>query len=97
MYWSLFRSRALTLEMMVETDLVLVMAQSHKTCTRERFPEPAHKVYLLSEMSGPPRGIGDPMGQPIDSYRQALCEIDDLLKRGLDRIIALMNRNNQDR
>ena len=81
--------------MMVDADLVLVMAQSHKTYIRERFPEHAHKVYLLSEMAGPPTDIGDPMGQPMDAYRQALCEIDDLLKRGLDRIITLMSRKNQ--
>ncbi len=83
--------------MMVEADLVLVMAQNHKSYIHKEFPVQAHKVYLLSEMAGPSKDISDPMGQPIDAYRQVLCEIDDLLKRGLDRIIALMSRNNQDR
>ena len=93
---SAHRSRALTLEMMVEADLVLVMAQSHKTYIREKFPEQAHMVHLLSEMAGSARDIADPMGQPIEQYRQALAEIDDLLRRGLDRITGFGRKRDRE-
>ena len=82
--------------MMVEADLVLVMAQSHKTYIHEKFPDHAHKAHLLSEMSGSAKDVADPMGQPIEAYRRALCEIDDLLKRGLDRVVGLMNAVEKD-
>ncbi len=88
---SAHRSRTLTPEMMAQADLVLVMAQSHKTYISEQFLH-AHKVHLFSEMAGSSNDIADPKGQPIEEYRRVLGEIDDLLKRGLDRIVGAVEK-----
>lgn len=85
------RSRALTDELMAGADLVLVMTRDHKEAVQTEFPTHADKVYLLSEMAGPAYDIADPVGGPIEDYRRTFDEIDDLLERGLPRIVALMN------
>lgn len=88
------RSRALTLDMLQIANLVLVMTRGHKEAVQLEFPEQADKVYLLSEMAGPGYDIADPIGQPLEAYRATFDEIDDLLARGLPRIIDLMSSEN---
>jgi protein-tyrosine-phosphatase len=81
------RSRALTNEILAEVDLVLVMTRAHKKAVQFKFPEHADKVYLLSELVGPPYDISDPVGGPIESYRYIFNEVDDYLKRSLPHVI----------
>jgi protein-tyrosine-phosphatase len=86
------RSRAVSREILSKADLVLVMTRDHKEALQVEYPDQAKKVYLLSEMAGPAFDIGDPIGGPIEEYRHTFAEIDDLLARGLPRIIELMSQ-----
>ena len=83
------RSRALTCARLEEADLVLVMTRNQKEAVHVEFPGQAHKVHLLSEMTGQHFDIADPYGDPIEAYRYTFDEIDDLLARGLPRIVEL--------
>lgn len=84
------RARAVTDEMLARASLVLVMTGDHKEAVLADFPDHADKVYLLSEMVGESFDIADPIGGSIEDYRETFEEIDDLLTRGLPRIVELM-------
>ncbi|MBN1890190.1 MAG: low molecular weight protein arginine phosphatase [Thermoflexales bacterium] len=82
-------SRNLTEAIVAEAALILTMTHSHAEAIRLEFPSYAHKVYLLSEMSGVLYDVGDPIGQPLAEYRATAAEIERLIEQGYPRIIQL--------
>jgi protein-tyrosine-phosphatase len=82
-------SRNLTEEIVAAAALILTMTHGHAEAIRLEFPSHAHKVYLLSEMSGVPYDVGDPIGQPLAEYRATAAEIDRLIEQGYPKIIRL--------
>jgi protein-tyrosine phosphatase len=87
------RSRGVTYEAVDEADRILVMEDAHRRALLVRYPEDGHKVRLLSEYHpsvGQPAAapdIFDPIGRPLDDFRQCFRLIRDsvegLLARGL--------------
>lgn len=82
------RSRVVTAALLEEADLVLTMTAGHAESLHAEFPEHRDKVHLLSEMAGPGYDVQDPYGGPLISYRHTADEIEKLVERGLDRIVA---------
>jgi protein-tyrosine-phosphatase len=82
-------SRRLTEEMLESFDLVLVMVENHKEAIAVEFPHHSEKVLLLSEMIGEEWDLEDPVGRPIEEYRETAKVIDDVLDAGWDRMIEL--------
>ncbi len=82
-------SRAVTRDMLAHAHLVLVMERGHKEAMQVEFEQYAHKIFLISEMVGSTFDIADPIGSPIEEYRYTFDELDDLLRRGLPRIVEL--------
>lgn len=65
-------------------DLVLCMEQHHKNAILRDYPEAEMKVMTLGEWANAPdKEISDPFGRSIESYRQALDEISELVNRGI--------------
>lgn len=69
--------------------LILVMEQHHKEALHQEFPDARHRIFLISEMSGLPYSVADPVRGGIEDYRRTLAELQDLLARGAARIHAL--------
>jgi protein-tyrosine-phosphatase len=71
-------------------DLILVMEPGHKEALRIEFAGAAERVFLLSEMSGPPVPIGDPYGSSEERYEKTAAEIEGYLRAGLPKILKLV-------
>ena len=72
---------------MEEADLVLVMTRGHREFLLEFFPEHSGKVYMLSEYAeGTEEDVPDPIGQGVEAYRRAYCEIERYLENVIERI-----------
>lgn len=87
------RSRPVGGALLQEADLVLCMEAGHAEGLGVEFPDQAHKIYLLSEMAGPPYSISDPYGGPRSAYERMVAELSSLIDAGLPRIkeLALAN------
>ena len=82
-------SRAITPQLLRDSDLVVVMEQGQKEALQSEFPESAQKVRVLSEVStGVPYDIPDPSGSM--SVGEIPNEIDHLIHAGFDRICAIV-------
>lgn len=87
------RSKIVTRELLNLYDLILVMEPGHKEALRIEFPEFSHRIYLLSELSGPPAPVDDPYGLTLDAYEKTAAEIDAYLEAGFPRILDLVKRS----
>ena len=90
------RSRNVTREMMSQADLVLAMTRSHTEALGVAFPTYARKVYLLSEMTGQMRDVGDPYGGTRQEYAHTAKELEQLITDGYERIVALVEERSGD-
>ncbi len=75
--------------LLADQDLVVVMERGQKEALAIEFPWVAPRLYLLSELAGPAYDVADPIDQAFDDYRATAQELDDLIGRGLTRIIDL--------
>lgn len=76
------RARTLTFEMVHEASLILGMETFHIEEILRRFPEADGKVHLLKSYKAEPstepegyRGVGDPIGKPLEVYEVCFSEI----------------------
>lgn len=84
-----FRSRAITGEIIKNSDLILVMAAHHMDEIIRRVPQAAHKTHILKQYGRyddsstcEELDISDPIGKPMEVYEYTLGEI----KREVNRI-----------
>lgn len=68
-------SSPLTDDLIKEADLILAMEEHHREALLKRVPESSGKIHVLN--------IPDPIGKPIEAYRDAL----NLLKKSIPRIL----------
>ena len=83
------RAQTLTREMVQNADLVLAMGPHH--LERIEALGGAGKAYLLSDFAShgaSMRAISDPIGMELDVYRATADELEDEIRRALDRITA---------
>ena len=82
------RSRAITMGMLQDADLVLVMEGGQKEALQIEFPSCREKILLLSEAAeGIPYDIPDPVANP--SNIDVVSEICKLIRTGFDKIYTL--------
>lgn len=86
-------SRSVTLELLREFDLILTMTRSQQEALQVEFRELRDRVHMLTAFSGPAYDVPDPIGGPLDEFRESAREIDGLLKRGFDRIVDAATAN----
>ena len=71
------RSQLLNAEIVDQTDLILVMTESHREHLHNTFPEVAHRVYLINELGTlKVHDISDPFGGSLEIYKQTRDEIE---------------------
>lgn len=87
---SAHRAKTVTKEMLENYYLILVMEYGHKEALQVEFPRIAHRVFLLSEMEGKILQVDDPVGKALPAYEETALKIDQLLARGMQRIISLV-------
>ena len=83
------RAQTLTLDMVQNADLVLAMGPHH--LERIEALGGAGKAFLLSDFAShgaSMRAISDPIGMELDVYRATADELEDEIRRALDRITA---------
>jgi protein-tyrosine phosphatase len=83
------RSQPVTESLLEQFKLVLCMEFEHKRTIRKNFPEQADKVFLLSEMIGKDKEIGDPVGLSSQIYQSVVDELLDYLNKGYQKICQL--------
>lgn len=76
------RSQPLTPELVREAHLLVVMTYGHLDAILMHFPEASEKTVLLRQFSYPAGdehplnlNVSDPIGQPVDTYRQCREQI----------------------
>jgi len=87
---SAHRGRNLTPAEVDKADLILVMTRHHAEVIARELQRGTGKVYLLSEMAGPPQDIVDPYGGSLLEYRKTAAQLADLIERGYPRIMELL-------
>lgn len=83
------RSRALTREVVEDSDLILVMGDNHLDRVRGLGGE--DRVALLTDYASGGaivRPISDPFGSGLDVYRRTFAELTEEIGRALDRLSA---------
>ena len=86
------RSRTVTAEMITGSDLVLTMESGHKEALQQEFPSAAERIFLLTEMVGDTESVNDPYGGPVKEYEETARLIDEIIEKGIDRILHLVGR-----
>ena len=83
------RSRVVTRKIMEDADLILTMESGHKEALQVEFPNQRDRVFVLTEMVGPAYDIGDPYGRFLEHFERTADEIDRILEKGMEKILAL--------
>ncbi len=69
-----------------ESDLILTMTGKHKEIIVKKLPALEAKVALLSEYADSgTQDVEDPVGQPLESYRKTLEQMEKYLQKALAR------------
>ena len=88
------RSQPVNNEFLKNFDLILTMESIHKEILQNQYLRIAERIYMLSEMVGIIKDIGDPISGEIEDYQATADELELILSEGLDRILrtALINQ-----
>lgn len=89
------RARVVTRAILRRADLILTMQAGHKEALQIEFPDQAARIFQLTELlpNTYPYDIPDPIGRSLDTYRSITREIEDILRRTADEIIARVQSN----
>jgi protein-tyrosine-phosphatase len=86
---SVHRAQTLSRDLVRDADLILAMGPHH--LERIEALGGSGRAYLLSEFASrgaSSRAISDPIGAELDVYRSTADELEDEIRRALDRITA---------
>jgi protein-tyrosine phosphatase len=79
---------------LTDYDLILTMTTSQRDALRIETPAARGNTLTLSEAAvGLAYDVDDPVGRPVEIYRRTLQELDDIITRGLPRVVALAEAN----
>lgn len=77
-------------QLVTQSDLIVCMEKGHVEALRVEFPTAAGKIYLLSQMvENRKYNISDPYGSAKPNYEKMVREVQQLIDKGLPRIIEL--------
>jgi protein-tyrosine-phosphatase len=82
------RSRAVSVELVERSDLIVVMEEGQRQSLFHLAPEALARVFLLSELSGRHGDLEDPWGGSELDYERCIAEVERLLEAGWARLIA---------
>lgn len=87
---SFHRAQPVSRELVINSNLILVMERNHKEALQSVFPQAADKIYMLTEMVGQSHDIRDPIGGTPADYDDTAAELENLLITGYDQIQQLV-------
>ena len=85
---SVHRSRPISVELVKDSDLIVVMEEAQRHSLFHLAPEVLARVFLLSELSGGHHDVEDPWGGSELDYERCIAEIEGLLEAGWAKLIA---------
>ncbi len=83
------RARLLTRDTVRDADVILTMARHHRARVDELGG--LGYTYVLGEYAGRPSRdaeVADPFGSDLEVYRATFAELDDLVRKVVDRLLA---------
>jgi protein-tyrosine-phosphatase len=86
------RSKPVSSDLLQAFDLVLVMEKRHSDFIQNQYAGLADRVHMLSTTAGPALDVDDPVWGTIETYRETVDEMVDLMERGFERILELVNQ-----
>lgn len=80
---SLHRARKLNVDLLDESDLILVMEEAHAESIRKNYPSAADRLFVLKEFGPHARGgdVPDPMGASLEVFQTCYDELRFELER----------------
>ncbi|OPZ74751.1 MAG: Low molecular weight protein-tyrosine-phosphatase YwlE [Firmicutes bacterium ADurb.Bin456] len=80
------RATPLTHDDIREASLVLTMTTVHREYIKELFPQHSEKIHTLAGYAGTTGDIPDPLGYPLDAYRECARRLEVLITRSAARL-----------
>lgn len=87
---SMHLSRQVTAELLGEIDMALVMERRHQETLANSYPQFADKIHLLGDVAGLSKEVDDPVGEPIQRYRETASDIQYYLLEALPNMQAML-------
>jgi protein-tyrosine phosphatase len=88
-------SRTVTAEIISNADIILTMEATQKEALQEEFAFAKERIFLLTEMIGECTDLADPYGGPIKDYETTAQQLEEIIHKGMDRIIFLVEQREQ--
>jgi protein-tyrosine-phosphatase len=94
------QARQLSRDLIDKSDLILAMASEHVETVLKKAPDAGKKTFMLKAFPTPysssQERIQDPIGGILDDYNQTFLELDEILRRIVNRIIELSDSLKKD-
>lgn len=69
--------------------LILTMEKLHRQELQQMNPASAHKIFMLSELSGSEQDVQDPVGLSLEEYVKTIVDLQKYYKYGWKNIFQL--------
>jgi protein-tyrosine-phosphatase len=84
---SAHQSQLLGKDLVLQSDLILTMTSKHKEMILKKMPALEGKVKQFSEFVGDGvLEVEDPIGRPLEVYRQVRDQLDGFIQKSLDQL-----------
>ena len=83
------RSRPVSIGLLEKFNLILTMERGQRDALRTAFPRLARRIFVVTEMTGRPIDVVDPIGGPLVEFEDTARELADIFERGFERIRSL--------
>lgn len=80
------RAARLTNTDVERADIILTMTKAHREALVTAFPKAAGKIFTLAEYAGGEGDIPDPIGQPVEVYRECAKKLKEFIEKALTKI-----------
>lgn len=91
-------SRKLTVELLRESDLILVMSPEHLEHIKRIDRDFSERTYLLKAFphkdDDDHLAVKDPIGGPLEEYNQCFLELDEEIRRILPQVFSFFEKKN---
>jgi len=90
-------ARAVTKRMIDRADLILTMESIHRDRVVGIQPSAAEKCFVITGYArkGDESGIADPIGLPIEDYRETFRQIEASVTAAMPKILALLEEGTE--
>ncbi|MBM7582429.1 protein-tyrosine-phosphatase [Caldicoprobacter guelmensis] len=88
------RAKNVDASLVEEADLILTMTYRHKSILSNMYPQATSKIHVLKEyvedgaIKGEMAEILDPFGKPVEVYESCAIELEEVLKKLVEKLKA---------